>query len=50
VESDPESYKRMIALSSQRYTPTLTLNGKHVLADFGPEELAPFLRNHQFTP
>jgi glutaredoxin 3 len=49
VESDPTAYQRMITLSSQRYTPTLTINGKHVLADFGPEELAPFLHRHQFT-
>lgn len=49
VESDSAAYRRMIDLSGQRLTPTLDADG-HILADFGPEELADFLKRHSITP
>jgi hypothetical protein len=48
VLAKQSDYDAMIALSGQRYTPTLVVTGENqppkVLADFGPEELQPFLR------
>lgn len=49
VEKERRLYDEMIALSGQRYTPTLTA-GNAVLPDFGPEELEAFLRKHSLTP
>jgi glutaredoxin 3 len=50
VQRDPAIYQKMIDLSGQRYTPTLVIDGNHVLPDFGPEELATFLKKHSITP
>lgn len=49
VLSDRAAYDEMIRLSGQTYTPTLVAHG-HVLADFGPEELAPFFNKHNILP
>ena len=49
VERDRTAYAEMIRLSGQRYTPTLEVGGK-VLADFGPDELEDFLREHRIDP
>jgi glutaredoxin len=47
VLASQTAYDTMIALSNQRYTPTLVVTidnqSPQVLADFGPEELHPFL-------
>jgi glutaredoxin len=47
VLASQSDYDAMIALSGQRYTPTLVATGQdgafQILADFGPEELQPFL-------
>lgn len=45
VRSDPESMAEMVELSGQSKAPTMKL-GTAVLADFGVEELAPFLAKH----
>ncbi len=45
VESSRANYEEMIRLSGQRLTPTLTA-GDLVLPDFGPEELAAFVKKH----
>ncbi len=45
IEADPQAAKQMMSLSGQSRVPTLTA-GLHVLADFGPEELAPFFKKH----
>lgn len=42
VRSDASAMKEMVAVSGQSKAPTMTLGGK-VLADFGVEELVPFL-------
>ena len=49
VEKDREAFQTMIRLSGQRRTPTLVTNGGQVLPDFGPEELAVFLKAHSIT-
>lgn len=43
VSADREAMREMIALSGQSKAPTMDWNGA-VLADFGVEELIPFLR------
>ena len=45
VESSRASYDEMIRISGQRLTPTLSV-GELVLPDFGPDELAGFLKKH----
>jgi glutaredoxin len=45
IESDPLAAKQMVSISGQTRVPTL-IAGQHVLADFGPEELAPFFKQH----
>jgi glutaredoxin len=45
LEKEPGATDRVRELSNQTKVPTLEAAG-HVLADFGPEELAPFLRKH----
>jgi glutaredoxin 3 len=45
VSSDREAMQEMVALSNQSKAPTLDWHG-HVLADFGVEELVPFLKKH----
>lgn len=49
VNRDNAAYDEMIRLSGQQYTPTLVVNGL-VLADFGPEELEIFLKQHSILP
>lgn len=49
VESARSNYEEMIRLSGQRLTPTLTA-GDLVLPDFGPEELAAFVKKHALVP
>ncbi len=43
VSHDPKAFDEMERLSGQTCAPTLVVGDK-VLADFGPEELQPFLR------
>lgn len=43
VSGDPGAMAEMVALSGQTKAPTMDWNGE-VLADFGVEELVPFLR------
>lgn len=43
VSGNPEAMAEMVALSGQRKAPTMDWNGD-VLADFGVEELVPFLK------
>lgn len=43
VTADPAAYSEMERKSGQTKAPTLDWNGK-ILADFGTEELVPFLR------
>jgi len=49
VDRDNAAYDEMIRLSGQRYTPTLVADGK-ILADFGPDELETFLKQHSIQP
>lgn len=49
VERTRADYDEMIRISGQRYTPTLTM-GDFVLPDFGPEELAAFVKKHGIVP
>ena len=44
VSGNPAAMQEMIDLSGQRKAPTLDWHGE-VLADFGVEELVPFLRD-----
>lgn len=46
VLSDPAAMKSMVAISGQTKAPTMKL-GKAVLADFGVDELIPFLAKHR---
>jgi glutaredoxin 3 len=46
VSSDREAMLEMVSLSGQSKAPTLDWHG-HVLADFGVEELVPFLKKHR---
>jgi glutaredoxin 3 len=45
VTGNRQAMEEMVALSGQSKAPTLNWHG-HVLADFGVEELVPFLRKH----
>ena len=45
IEADVAAAKEMLYFSRQSRVPTLRA-GEHVLADFGPDELAPFLESH----
>ena len=49
VSDDRAAFDEMIRLSGQRRAPTLKV-GDLILADFGPEELAPFLKSHSISP
>lgn len=49
VNRDRAAYEEMIRLSGQSYTPTLVADGL-VLADFGPDELEIFLKEHSIDP
>ena len=43
VSGNPEAMREMVALSGQTKAPTMNWHGE-VLADFGVDELVPFLR------
>ena len=43
------AFEEMIRLSGQRRAPTMEVGGE-ILADFGPDELARFVRDHGLTP
>ncbi len=49
IEKNPQAASQMRALSGQSRVPTLDANGS-VLADFGPEELEPFLKRCGVLP
>jgi glutaredoxin 3 len=49
LEKDTGATAEMRSLSGQTRVPTLEAAGA-VLADFGPEELAPFLQKHGILP
>jgi glutaredoxin 3 len=49
IEKDSEAAARMRALSGQNRVPTLEA-GDAILADFGPEEVEPFLRARGLLP
>jgi glutaredoxin len=49
VEADPAAMQEMVRRSGQRRCPTLVA-GEHVLPDFGPEELAVFLKKYSIAP
>ncbi len=46
VSEDSSSYDEMVRLSGQSKAPTMDWNGE-ILADFGVEELEPFLKERQ---
>ena len=48
VSGDPEAMREMIDLSGQTKAPTMDWDG-HVLADFGVDELVPFLSEKGIT-
>ena len=50
VEKSRADYDEMARLSGQRRTSTLVTGAGLVLPDFGPEELAVFLKKHSITP
>ena len=50
VERNRTDYDEMIRISGQRLTPTLVTADGKVLPDFGPDELASFLKKHSITP
>ncbi len=49
VTADPALYEEMRRLSGQSSAPTMTY-GELLLADFGVDELVPFLREHRIEP
>lgn len=49
VEADPAAMQEMVRRSGQRRCPTLVA-GERVLPDFGPEELAVFLKKYSIAP
>lgn len=49
VETEPGAAEKVRQLSNQTRVPTMQA-GEHVLADFGPEEIAPFLSKHGILP
>lgn len=48
VSGDPVAMQAMVDLSGQRKAPTMDWDGE-VLADFGVDELIPFLRRHDLA-
>ena len=50
VEANRADYDTMIKLSGQSKTPTLVLEDGRILPDFGPDELAAFVKEHSLTP
>jgi len=49
VLADGAAFDEMIRLSGQRRAPTLKV-GDLILPDFGPDELADFLKKNSITP
>lgn len=49
VETEPGAAQQVRLISDQTRVPTM-LAEDHVLADFGPEEIAPFLQKHGLLP
>jgi len=49
VYADPSKFEEMRRLSGQSSAPTMTC-GDLLLADFGVDELVPFLREHGIEP
>jgi glutaredoxin len=49
VVRDRAAYNEMRRISDQTYAPTLVV-GNLVLPDFGPDELAEFLEEHDLKP
>jgi glutaredoxin len=49
VRSEPRLMDEMVRISGQSRAPTLSV-GDLVLPDFGPDELAVFLKRHSITP
>jgi glutaredoxin 3 len=49
VGRDPEAYDELERISGQHYTPTLAFENL-LLTDFGPDELADFLKQHNILP
>jgi len=50
VEANRADYDTMIQLSGQSKTPTLVTADGKVLPDFGPDELAAFVKEHRLQP
>ena len=50
VEANRADYDTMIKLSGQSKTPTLVLEDGRILPDFGPDELAVFMKEHNLVP
>ena len=50
VEAKRADYDKMIELSGQARTPTLVTTDGKVLPDFGPDELADFVKEHHLSP
>ena len=48
VSGNPDAMREMVNLSGQSKAPTMDWDGE-VLADFGVDELIPFLRKHGIT-
>jgi glutaredoxin 3 len=49
VRQDRAAFDELKRISGQTYTPTLVIGGQ-VLADFGPDQLAEFLKEHNIFP
>lgn len=50
VEANDADYAEMRRLSGQSKTPTLVLDDGRLLPDFGPDELAAFVKQHGLSP
>jgi monothiol glutaredoxin len=49
VRADRKAFEEMIRISGQHRAPTLVV-GDRILPDFGPEELAAFLKKYSIMP
>lgn len=49
VLADPDAFKEMQSLSGQTKAPTLVMDDGLMLADFGVDELVPFLKENDIT-
>lgn len=49
VRRDPEAFQDLKRISGQSYTPTLVFKNL-LLADFGPDQLEDFLKQHNILP